>query len=227
MRQNLIPSTPLQARALDKLPIGSRGLLHVIAVGVADVMNTKDIPTTYEFPLYEGRRPNADATGVAILRAAGAPIIGKTAITEFAVPNFGPWSTNPRNPRNPKHTPGGASCGSTAAVADLHVPISLGCQNSGSLIRPASFTDLFALKQTNNALSTDGVRICFTTLDTVGFLARSIDDLQLLADVCKIPSWTIPQTSSRKISRCISTGARCGIRRDWSQQMLCRKPSHF
>ncbi|OTA95498.1 hypothetical protein M434DRAFT_202675 [Hypoxylon sp. CO27-5] len=169
-----------QARALDKIPHDQRGPLHGLPIGIKDIMNTKDMPTQFGSPIYEGHRPGFDSSAVAILRASGALIFGKTTTTEFTVTNSGPKT---RNPRNPNHTPGGSSCGSAAAVADYHVPLSLGAQTGGSIIRPASFTGVYAMKPTHNAISAEGQKTFAPTFDTFGFFARSLDDLQLLADV--------------------------------------------
>lgn len=198
-----------QARALDQIPQGQRGPLHGIAVGVKDVMNTKDMPTQFGSPLYEGHRPGLDSSAVAILRAAGALIFGwptpaalesfraltmfsftgKTTTTEFTVTNSGPETTNPHDP---ERTPGGSSCGSAAAVADFQVPLSLGGQTGGSLIRPASFTGVFAMKPTHNAISPEGQKTFSPTFDTFGFMARSIQDLQLVADVFGLQDDEVP-----------------------------------
>jgi Asp-tRNA(Asn)/Glu-tRNA(Gln) amidotransferase A subunit family amidase len=105
---------------------------------------------------------------------------GKTTTTEFCVANSGPNTTNPHDPNR---TPGGSSCGSAAAVADFQVPLALGAQTGGSIIRPASFTGVFALKPTYNAVSPEGTKVFSFAFDTLGFLTRSVDDLQLLADV--------------------------------------------
>ncbi|KAK3998160.1 amidase signature domain-containing protein [Cladorrhinum sp. PSN332] len=172
-----------QAKALDKTPQDKRGPLHGVAVGIQDVMNTKDMPTEFGSPIYRGHRPGSDASAVAILRAAGALIFGKTTTTEFAIANSGPETANPQNTGR---TPGGSSCGSAAAVADFQVPLSLGTQTGGSVIRPASFTGVFAMKPTHNAISLEGIKPIAPTYDTLGFFARSIEDLQLLADVFEI-----------------------------------------
>ncbi|PTD07630.1 Glutamyl-tRNA [Fusarium culmorum] len=169
-----------QARALDKLPIEERGPLHGLPIGIKDIMNTKDMPTQYGSPIYQGHQPSFDSSAVAILRAAGAIIFGKTTTTEFTAMNSGPETTNPHDPNR---TPGGSSCGSAAAVADLQVPLSLGAQTGGSIIRPASFTGIFAMKPTFNAISIEGQKAFAPTFDTFGFFGRSIDDLKLLADV--------------------------------------------
>ena len=153
------------------------------------------MPTQMGSPIYKGHQSRFDSSAVGILRAAGALIFGssrhkffrfksnitgKTTTTEFCVTNSGPNTTNPHDPNR---TPGGSSCGSAAAVADFHVPLALGAQTGGSIIRPASFTGVFALKPTYNAVSPEGTKVFSFTFDTLGFLTRSVDDLQLLADV--------------------------------------------
>lgn len=108
------------------------------------------------------------------------PSAGKTTTTEFTVLNAGPNTTNPHDPNR---TPGGSSAGSAAAVADFQVPLSVGTQNGGSVIRPASYTGIFAMKPTLNAISAEGVKVVSFNIDTCGFFARSMEDLQLVADV--------------------------------------------
>ncbi|KAF4463201.1 amidase [Fusarium albosuccineum] len=105
-----------QAQALDQIPDDQRGPLHGLAIGIKDNMKTKDMPTQYGSPIYQGHQPGSDSSAVAILRPAGALIFGKTTTTEFAVTNSGPKTTNPHDPNR---TPGGSSCGSAAAVANL------------------------------------------------------------------------------------------------------------
>ncbi|KAI1118289.1 amidase signature enzyme [Nemania sp. NC0429] len=179
-----------QARALDQVPQDERGPLHGLAIGVKDTMHTKDMPTQFGSPIYQGHQSGFDSSAVAILRAAGALIFGKTTTTEFTVTNSGPNTTNPHDPNR---TPGGSSCGSAAAVADMQVPLSLGAQTGGSIIRPASFTGVFAMKPTHNAISTEGQKTFAPTFDTFGFFARSIGDLQLLADVFALRDDEPPQ----------------------------------
>ncbi|GKU08423.1 amidase [Fusarium langsethiae] len=169
-----------QAQSLDKIPVKERGRLHGVPIGIKDIMNTKDMPTQYGSPIYQGHRPGSDSSAVAILRSAGALIFGKTTTTEFAATNSGPETTNPHDPNR---TPGGSSCGSAAAVADLQIPLSLGAQTGGSVIRPASFTGIFAMKPTFSAISVEGQKTFAPTFDTFGFFGCSVDDLELLADV--------------------------------------------
>ena len=109
-----------------------RGPLHGIPIAVKDLIDTVDMPTAYGSAIYRGHRPDADASCVALARAAGAIVLGKTVTTEFAT--FMPGKT--ANPRNPAHTPGGSSSGSAAAVADGMVPLAFGTQTAGSVVRP-------------------------------------------------------------------------------------------
>jgi Asp-tRNA(Asn)/Glu-tRNA(Gln) amidotransferase A subunit family amidase len=167
-----------QARALDAA--GPTGPLHGLPIGIKDVILTRDMPTQYNSPIYEGFAPAVDAACVQTLRAAGALIFGKTQTVEFASTGR-PAQT--RNPRNLAHTPGGSSSGSAAAVADRHVPLALGTQTGGSMIRPASFCGVWALKPTWNIVSTEGAKRFSTTLDTLGWFGRAAEDLALLYDV--------------------------------------------
>ena len=148
-------------------------------VGVKDIIDTADMPTDNGTVLDAGRPPSADATVVRLLREAGAVIMGKTVTTELAY--MQPART--RNPLNLQHSPGGSSSGSAAAVAAGMVPIALGTQTNGSVIRPASFCGLYALKPTNGLFPTDGVLEVAATLDTVGIFARSPGDLALVTQV--------------------------------------------
>ncbi|KAL6705445.1 hypothetical protein ACN47E_006710 [Coniothyrium glycines] len=169
-----------QAQRLDKIPADERGPLHGIAVGIKDIIMTEDMPTEYGSPLYKDNRPGMDSSAVSVLRTAGALIFGKTVTSELTVANTG---TNTTNPHDPKRTPGGSSCGSAAAVADFQVPLSVGTQTAGSVIRPASFVGVYAMKPTYSTISTDGQLTYSVTVDTFGFFARSIEDLQLVADI--------------------------------------------
>ncbi|MGC1827163.1 MAG: amidase [Pseudolabrys sp.] len=170
-----------QARVLDRLKSdGDRiGPLHGIPVAIKDIFDTADYPTEYGSPIFAGRRPTADATVVRKLREAGAVIIGKTVTTEFAY--FNPGKT--RNPRDLNRTPGGSSSGSAAAVAAGMVPLALGSQTNGSMIRPAAFCGVFGIKPSHGLISRGGALTLSRTLDHVGAFARSIDDLALVLDV--------------------------------------------
>ena len=128
------------------MPIGS---LHGVPVGVKDIFDTQDMPTEDGTALHAGRQPGQNATAVLLLRQAGAVILGKTVTTELAV--YHPGKT--RNPRDPAHTPGGSSSGSAAAVADNMVPLALGSQTNGSIIRPASYCGVYGFKPTHGLIS--------------------------------------------------------------------------
>ena len=118
-----------------------------------------------------------------ILPVPKSDITGKITTTEFCIRKSGPETTNPHDP---KRTPGGSYCGSAAAVADFHVPIALGAQTGGSVIRPASFTGGFALKPIYNAVSHEGTKVSFMIYDTLGIMTRSVANLQLLADAFEL-----------------------------------------
>jgi Asp-tRNA(Asn)/Glu-tRNA(Gln) amidotransferase A subunit family amidase len=166
-----------QARAVDRA--GRPGLLKGVPVGIKDIIDTADMPTEHGSPIYRGNRPLADAACVALIRAAGGVVLGKTVTTEFA--NRHPGAT--RNPHNPAHTPGGSSSGSAAAVADFHVPLALGTQTGGSVIRPAAFCGVVGYKPSFGDFSRVGVKMQAHTLDTLGIIARSLDDAALLRAV--------------------------------------------
>ena len=169
------------AKALDAMPV--KGPLHGVPIGVKDVILTKDMPTTFNSPCYETNAPEIDAACIATLRQAGALIFGKCDTVEFAAMGH---RAKTRNPHDLERTPGGSSSGSAAAVADFQVPISLGTQTGGSMIRPASFNGVNAIKPTWNVVSQEGAKKYSTTLDTIGWYARSVEDLTLLADVFEI-----------------------------------------
>src|ERR1700681_1204558 len=133
-----------QARALDRGP--RRGPLHGVPIGLKDTIDTFDMPTEMGSPIYRGYRPRADASCVALLRRAGAVILGKTATCEFA----GSAPAETTNPHNAAHTPGGSSSGSAAAVADHMVPAALGTQTGGSVLCPSSFCGGFGFKPPYN-----------------------------------------------------------------------------
>jgi Asp-tRNA(Asn)/Glu-tRNA(Gln) amidotransferase A subunit family amidase len=154
------------------------GPLHGIPVAIKDIIDTSDYPTECGSTFLAGRRPGSDATVVARLRAAGAIVIGKTVTTEFAY--FSPGKT--RNPHDRERTPGGSSSGSAAAVAAQMVPLALGTQTNGSIIRPASFCGAYAMKPSHGLVPRTGVLQLSRTLDHVGPFARSIDDLALALD---------------------------------------------
>ncbi len=170
-----------QAQALDEQRRNGKpiGPLHGIPVGIKDIIDTADYPTENGSPLFAGRRPFHDASVVAKLRVAGAIIFGKTVTTEFAF--YHPGKT--RNPRDPERTPGGSSSGSAAAVAAGMLPLAIGTQTNGSVIRPAAFCGVFGAKPSHGFISRAGMLAHSRLLDQPGVFARSLDDMALLLDV--------------------------------------------
>jgi Asp-tRNA(Asn)/Glu-tRNA(Gln) amidotransferase A subunit family amidase len=166
-----------QARALDAGPL--RGPLHGLPLGVKDIFDTRDLPTECGSPIFSGHRPRVDAAAVALCREAGAVVIGKTVTTELA--NMTAGAT--RNPFNPAHTPGGSSSGSAAAVADFMVPLSLGTQTAGSLIRPAACCGIAGFKPSFGRVPRAGVKPNADSMDTVGGFGRTVADAALLGAV--------------------------------------------
>src|SRR5437016_1520330 len=165
------------ARAADRA--GRPGVLAGVPIGVKDVIDTVDMPTEHGSPIYRGNRPFADAACVALIRAAGGVILGKTVTTEFA--NRDPRETV--HPQNPAHTPGGSSSGSAAAVADFQVPVGLGTQTGGPTIRPAAFCGVIGYKPRFGRLSRVGIKMQCHNLDTLGVICRSLDDVALMRGV--------------------------------------------
>ena len=154
---------------------GGNGPLAGVPVALKDNIDTADLPTGYGSAIYSGAQPGRDAACAALLRLAGAQVIGKTVSTEFA--HRAPGAT--RNPWNLTHTPGGSSSGSAAAVAAGMVPIALGTQTTGSVIRPASYCGVIGYKPTYGDINVSGVLANSPSFDTVGIMARCIDDLVL------------------------------------------------
>jgi Asp-tRNA(Asn)/Glu-tRNA(Gln) amidotransferase A subunit family amidase len=198
------------ARALDRGP--RRGVLHGVPIGVKDVIDTADLPTEMGSPIYRGHRPACDAASVALLRAAGAIILGKTITCEFAGMTAGPTT----NPHNPAHTPGGSSSGSGAAVADHMLPAALGTQTGGSVLRPAAYCGVIGYKPTFGAFNRAGLKFAAESLDTIGLMARTLDDVALITSVliggkaaapslgaaprvglCRTPLWDTAQAETK------------------------------
>lgn len=154
------------------------GPLHGVPVGIKDVLDTRDMPTENGCALYAGRMPRHDAAAVALLREAGAVILGKTVTTELAY--YAPGKT--RNPHDPARTPGGSSSGSAAAVAAGMVPLALGTQTNGSTIRPAAFCGVYGYKPTHGLVSRRHMLRLSRSLDHVGLFARTLEDLAILGE---------------------------------------------
>ncbi|MTH99764.1 amidase [Roseibium sp. RKSG952] len=155
------------------------GPLCGVPVGIKDIIDVAGYPTEHGSPIFTGHRPSRDARLVERLRAAGAVILGKTVTTEIAF--LHPAKT--RNPHDLMRTPGGSSSGSAAAVAAYQVPLSLGSQTNGSVIRPAAFCGVYGFKPTRGSIPVDGVLQTSKTLDQVGCFARSVEDVALVASV--------------------------------------------
>ncbi|MGD9622663.1 MAG: amidase [Mycolicibacterium sp.] len=188
---------------------GSVGPLAGVPFGVKDVIDTADYPTEHNTRAHQGRRPGWDAPCVAILRAAGGIVLGKTETVELAALGRHPVTTNPHDV---SRTPGGSSSGSAAAVADAMVPLALGTQTGGSIIRPAAFCGVFGFKPTYGTVSLEGVSGFAPSLDTIGWHARSAEDLALLATVYGIVDSPIPVAP-------LPTALRIGVCRtpEWSK----------
>ena len=152
-----------------------KGVLKGVPFGVKDIFDTSDMPSGYGSPIYTGCRPSFDASAVALPRAAGAILLGKTVTTEFANRHPGPTS----NPHNPAYSPGGSSSGSAASVADFMVPLAIGTQTGGSVIRPAAYCGVVGFKPSFGLFPPAGMHVNTESLDTVGAMARSVGDIAL------------------------------------------------
>ena len=196
---------------------------------VKDIIDTSEMPTEYGSPIYAGHRPKSDAACVALSRRAGAVLLGKAVTTEFA--NFHPSKTH--NPLDLKRTPGGSSSGSAASVADFMVALSIGSQTSGSTVRPASFCGVFGFRPTYGDLRCVGIKEAAGSLDTLGLIARSIEDIALYRDVllgidpqpvadsikaprvgfCRTHLWSLVEPATQKLFEdAVQTLARAGAK---------------
>jgi Asp-tRNA(Asn)/Glu-tRNA(Gln) amidotransferase A subunit family amidase len=155
------------------------GPLYGVPVAIKDIIDTVDFPTEYGSHIHQGRYSVSDATVVSRMRAAGAIIFGKTVSTEFATTEPGPTC----NPHNTAHTPGGSSSGSAAAVAAGMVPVALGTQTNGSVIRPASYCGVYAYKPSRGLVPRTGVLDQSPSLDEVGLFARNLEDIAWVAEI--------------------------------------------
>nr|WP_281493657.1 amidase [Ancylobacter koreensis] len=166
-----------RARAADARP--PSGPLHGVPVGLKDIIDVAGMPTGFNSPIYPGYVPAADSACAAMIRKAGGLILGKTVTTEFANRHPGPT----RNPHDPARTPGGSSQGSCAGVADRQVPLGIGTQTSGSIVRPAAFCGIVGYKPSFGEVSRVGVKPHSGSLDTLGLCGRSVGDVELLRAV--------------------------------------------
>jgi Asp-tRNA(Asn)/Glu-tRNA(Gln) amidotransferase A subunit family amidase len=176
-----------QARALDRA--GKKALLSGVPFGLKDIFDAAGMPATYGSPIYTGWWPPSDASAAALPKAAGGILIGKTVTTEFANRQPGPTS----NPHDPAFTPGGSSSGSAAAVADFMVPLAIGTQTGGSVIRPAAYCGVVGFKPSFGLFPPAGMRINTETLDTVGIMARSVGDIALFRAVVMAVPYEPPE----------------------------------
>ena len=158
---------------------GINGLLAGVPVGVKDIIDTRDHPTGFYSPIYDNNWPSRDAHVVALLRQAGAVIMGKTHTTEFAYMHTGPT----RNPLDLSRTPGSSSAGSAAGMAAGFFPVALGTQTAGSLLKPAAYCGLYAFKPSYGLVSLEGIKPLAPSFDTLGWYGRSVRDLGLVAQV--------------------------------------------
>ena len=188
-----------QARAIDKSR--PQGVLAGVPVGFKDVIDTADMPTQYNSPIYRGYRPRTDAACVAMVRRAGGIVLGKTVTTEFASRTPGPT----RNPHNLAHSPGGSSSGSAAAVADFMTPLAFGTQTGGSTIRPAAYCGIVGYKPSFGTINRAGLKQLAESLDTIGVMARTIEDCALLVNAVSarpLPDFSSKLTQSPRIGLC-------------------------
>jgi Asp-tRNA(Asn)/Glu-tRNA(Gln) amidotransferase A subunit family amidase len=167
------------ARRNAERPELARAPLRGLPVGIKDIFDTADFPTAYGSPIYAGHQPKTDAAMVMMVRRAGGIVAGKTVTTEFA--SLVPAGT--RNPHNPAHTPGGSSSGSAAAVAAGMLPLALGSQTGGSVIRPAAFCGVAGFKPSYRLLPTVGMKCFSWSLDTVGLFGAGVADVAFAAAV--------------------------------------------
>lgn len=215
-----------QARAADAAQSkgAALGVLHGVPIGIKDIIDTVEWPTENGTAIFKGRRPAREAVVVTRLKAAGAVILGKTVTTELAF--FGPGKT--RNPHNSAHTPGGSSSGSAAAVADYQVPLALGTQTAGSIIRPASYCGVVGFKPTFGTISTSGVLEQSAPLDTIGGYGRDIGDVALLIEAMGGPQLDVSdETGSSEAPRFAFVKSRAwpqadGIMQQQLQELVTR-----
>jgi Asp-tRNA(Asn)/Glu-tRNA(Gln) amidotransferase A subunit family amidase len=195
-----------EAKRLDALRTSGMaiGPLHGLPVALKDVIDTRGIPTENGTAIDKGRVPTEDAAIVRRLKAAGAFVMGKTVTTELAF--LEPGKT--RNPVNPAHTPGGSSQGSAAAVAAAMVPLAIGTQTGGSVIRPAAYCGIVGFKPSFGAIPRTGVLAQSPSLDTIGVFGTSVEGVAMLAEVLfgddPGDTATVPTAPPRLLSTAVS-----------------------
>ncbi len=179
------------------------GPFHGVPVGIKDIIDTADLPTENGSPLHAGRQPTEDAAVVSLLKNAGAVIMGKTVTTEFAV--YSPGKT--KNPHDSGRTPGGSSSGSAASVASYMVPVAVGSQTNGSVIRPASFCGVCGFKPTFGTISRYGMLPQSRPIDHVGLFGRSVEDVAFLGDQLMVFDERDPDMRRRAAPRLLEIAA--------------------
>lgn len=210
------------AQAARRDDVAPKSRLHGIPIGLKDIMDTADMPTTYGSPIYADHRPKEDAISVQRLRAAGAVILGKTVTTEFA--HRHPGKTT--NPHNSAFSPGGSSSGSAAAVADKMVPLAFGTQTGGSVIRPAAYCGIVGFKPSYDWTDFTGIKHLASAFDTLGYYVRSLDDLPIVHDIlgtqqlpgaeaddqtapafalCRTPAWSKAEPAAQALLEDVAT----------------------
>ena len=177
------------ARKLDAGP--PKGLIHGVPIGVKDIIDTHDMPTTHGSPIHKDNQPCVDAPCVALVRGAGALALGKTVTSEFAAQKAG----KTKNPHNPNHSPAGSSSGSAAAVADFMVPVAFGTQTGGSIVRPGAFCGCIGYKPTYGDYNPLGVHDNTRSVDTLGMMTRTMEDQALLRAVMTHQPYRTIQTA--------------------------------
>lgn len=193
----------LNEKVIEEVDTRSRqGRGPSIPVGAKDIIDVCGLPTMMGTDFHDPSPLKRDGGSVAIMREAGCALMGKTVTTELGHRHPGPT----RNPRNPLHTPGGSSSGSAAAVADMMVPLCLGTQTSGSVIRPAAYCGVIGYKPTYNDFDKSGILANAPSMDTLGILARSVDDVGLLRGI-------LLETPAGKIDRIDLSGLTFGLLR--------------
>ncbi|MCI0844933.1 MAG: amidase [Chloroflexi bacterium] len=176
----------------DELESGAAtGLLHGVPIGIKDIYHIAGVPTTAGSKVYADYVPDETAVTIELLQKAGAIMLGKTVTTEFAC--LDPSHT--KNPWNSAHTPGGSSSGSAVSVAARMCPVAMGSQTVGSVLRPASYNGIVGLKPTYGRVSRRGVVPVSWSLDTVGWMGRSVEDMALLLQVMAGPDEQDPVAS--------------------------------
>ena len=176
----------------EELDAGAKlGPLHGVPIGIKDIYHIAGVPTTAGSKVYADYVPDETAVTINLLEAAGAIMLGKTVTTEFAC--LDPSHT--KNPWNPAHTPGGSSSGSAVSVAARMCPVAMGSQTVGSVLRPASYNGVVGLKPTYGRVSRRGVVPVSWSLDTVGWMGRTVEDMALLLQVMAGPDEQDPAAS--------------------------------